>query len=75
MDSSSAQEAKFEDRLLKIAADMDKFEGYAHSHATRIATIADALAQNFNFASHDRFCLRQAALVHDIGEIVMNRDI
>ena len=74
MDSSSAQEAKFEDRLLKIAADMDKFEGYAHSHAARIAAIADALAQKFNLASHDRMALRQAALIHDIGEVVMNRD-
>lgn len=72
--SSSAQEAKFEDRLLKIAAAMDEFEGYAHSHAARIAAISEALAQKFNLASHDRQALRQAALIHDIGEVVMNRD-
>jgi putative nucleotidyltransferase with HDIG domain len=74
MDNSAVQEAKFEDRLLKIAADMDEFEGYAHSHAMRIAAIGDALAQKFNLASHDRMALRQAALIHDIGEVVMNRD-
>lgn len=74
MESSSAQEAKFEDRLLKIAAAMDEFEGYAHSHATRIAAISEALAQKFNLASHDRQALRHAALIHDIGEVVMNRD-
>lgn len=53
---------------------MDEFEGYAHSHAMRIAAIADALAEKFNLASHDRLALRQAALIHDIGEVVMNRD-
>ncbi len=74
MESSSAQEAKFEDRLLKIAAAMDEFEGYAHSHAARIAAISEALAQKFNLASHDRQALRHAALIHDIGEVVMNRD-
>ncbi|MDQ3042737.1 MAG: HD domain-containing protein, partial [Acidobacteriota bacterium] len=28
----------------------------------------------FNLASHDRYSLRQAALVHDVGEMIMNRD-
>ncbi len=74
MDISSAQEAKFEDRLLKMAAAMDEFEGYAHNHAVRIAAISEALAQKFNLASHDRQALRHAALIHDIGEVVMNRD-
>ncbi|MEZ5427906.1 MAG: HD domain-containing protein [Pyrinomonadaceae bacterium] len=74
MDNSSAQEAKLEDRLLKVAATIDEFEGYAHSHARRIATIADAMAQVFNLASNDRRSLRQAALIHDIGEMMMNRE-
>lgn len=62
------------EKLLKLAAAADKFEGYAHPHAERIAAITDVLAQKFNFAAHDRLSLRQAALVHDIGEVVMNRD-
>ena len=64
----------FDENLLKIATTIDEFEGYAHSHATRIATIAEAVAQKFNIASHDRFSLSQAALVHDIGEMTMNRE-
>ncbi len=63
-----------EEKLLKIAASIDEFEGYAHPHATRIAILADSLALKFNLAAHDRFSLRQAALVHDIGEMAMNRD-
>lgn len=60
--------------LAQISEAMDDFEGYAHAHGRRIAVIADAIAEKFNFASHDRQALRQAALVHDIGELVMNRD-
>ena len=53
---------------------MDEFEGYSHAHGLRIATIADAIGKQFNLAAHDRFFMQQAALVHDIGELVMNRD-
>jgi len=63
-----------DDPLAQLSAAMDEFEGYAHPHGLRIAIIAEAIAEKFNFASHDRHALRQAALVHDIGEMVMNRD-
>ena len=74
MESVSVLNDELEDKLLQIAAATDKFEGYAHPHAARIAIIADVLAQKFNLASHDRFSLQQAALVHDIGEALMNRE-
>jgi HD-GYP domain-containing protein (c-di-GMP phosphodiesterase class II) len=63
-----------ENNLLKIARIMDDFESYANPHAERIAVLAESLAKSFNMASHDRLSLRQAALVHDIGEVVMNRN-
>ncbi len=74
MDSIFVAEAEFDSRLLEISARMDRFEGYAHPHGERVAAIADAIARQFNFASHDRFALGQAALAHDIGEAVMNRE-
>jgi putative nucleotidyltransferase with HDIG domain len=73
METLSAEQEKTETRLLDISISIDAFETYSNDHALRIATIADALAKKFNLADHDRFCLRQAALVHDIGEMVMNR--
>lgn len=73
METFSALQEKTESRLLDLSATIDSFEGYANSHALRIATITEAIAQKFDLADHDRFCLRQAALVHDIGELVMNR--
>jgi putative nucleotidyltransferase with HDIG domain len=60
--------------LAQLSAAMDEFEGYAHPHGRRVAVISEAIAEKFNFASHDRHALRQAALVHDIGEMVMNRE-
>jgi HD-GYP domain-containing protein (c-di-GMP phosphodiesterase class II) len=74
MENLSAQEENLEDRLLKIASVTDEFEGYQHPHAARIAILADAVAQKFNLSPHDRYSLRQASLVHDLGEVVMNRD-
>ena len=71
-DSQSALPS--DEPLAQISATMDEFEGYAHPHGRRVAVISEAIAEKFNFASHDRHALRQAALVHDIGEMVMNRE-
>src|SRR5215203_4649019 len=73
MQSMTAAESRFDEKLLEISTEMDEFEGYTHAHGLRIASIADAVAKQFNLAAHDRFFMQQAALVHDIGEVVMNR--
>jgi HD-GYP domain-containing protein (c-di-GMP phosphodiesterase class II) len=74
MQSGLAGEEQFDERLIGYSVRMDEFEGYARPHGRRIAQISDALAAHFNIASHDRFFLRLAACLHDIGEVVMNRD-
>ena len=74
MQSTSAAESRFDEKLLELSSEMDEFEGYTHAHGLRIATIADAIGIQFNLAAHDRFFMQQAALVHDIGEVVMNRE-
>ncbi len=73
MSKNETNEYKADERLLKIAALMDDFEGYQHPHAERMVVLVEAIAQKFNLSSHDRFTLRQATLIHDIGEVVMNR--
>jgi HD-GYP domain-containing protein (c-di-GMP phosphodiesterase class II) len=57
-----------------LSSSADEFEGYANPHASRIAVIADQIARSFNLGTRDRFSLRIAALAHDLGEVVMNRD-
>ena len=74
MDSILTEKAEADERLLRIAASMDEFEGYTQGQASRIAWIADSLGEAFNLATRDRFFLEQAALLHDIGEISMNRE-
>ncbi len=59
---------------LQLAVAADRFERYENTHAARIAAIADELARAFHLARHDRGSLRAAALLHDLGEVAMERD-
>lgn len=74
MKNFSAKEAESDERILEIARATDEFEGYANPHAARLAILADAAARRFYLAAQDRYALRQAALVHDIGAAVMERE-
>jgi len=60
--------------FLELAKTTDRFERYAHAHVQRIAAIADELATMFHLARHDRGSLQAAALLHDLGEVAMERD-
>lgn len=74
MQNTAAKQSNFDEKLLELSARMDEFEGYKHAHGLRIAEIADTIGRSFNLSAHDRFFMQQAALVHDLGEMVMNRD-
>ncbi len=74
MEPTLAKDNNFDEKLLEMSSQMDEFEGYTHAHGLRIAAIADAIGKSFNLAAHDRFFMQKAALVHDIGEMVMNRE-
>jgi HD-GYP domain-containing protein (c-di-GMP phosphodiesterase class II) len=64
-----------DEHILRISAVMDEFENYPrHYHGVQISAVCEALAQKLNLAAHDRLILRQVALVHDIGEVSMNRE-
>jgi len=62
------------DAFIQLAKTVDKFERYDNPHAQRIAVIADEIAQEFHLARHDRGSLYAAALLHDLGEVAMERD-
>ncbi len=74
MEPKAARKADFDEKLLELSSEIDAFEGYAYSHGLRIAAIADSIGKSFNLATHDRFFMQQAALLHDIGEMTMNRE-
>ena len=58
----------------RLAEAADRFEGYEHPHAARVARLADEVAKRFRLARADRASLRFAALLHDAGEMTMGRD-
>ena len=62
------------DAFLELAKTTDRFERYENPHAQRIASIADEIAMMFHLARHDRGSLQAAALLHDLGEVAMERD-
>jgi HD-GYP domain-containing protein (c-di-GMP phosphodiesterase class II) len=62
------------DAFIQLAKTIDKFERYDNPHAQRIAVIADEIALEFHLARHDRGSLYAAALLHDLGEVAMERD-
>jgi len=60
--------------FLELAKTTDRFERYENAHAQRIAAIADEIAMVFHLARHDRGSLQAAALLHDLGEVAMERE-
>ena len=74
MDSILNEKTEADEKLLGIASQIDEFERYIGPHASRIALIADTLAAALNMSSRDRSLLHQASLLHDIGEMSMNRE-
>jgi putative two-component system response regulator len=63
-----------DEAFLQLAVTIDRFERYENPHALRIAAIADEIAKVFHLARHDRGSLRAASLLHDLGEVAMERD-
>jgi HD-GYP domain-containing protein (c-di-GMP phosphodiesterase class II) len=74
MQSVTTSEDRPSEKILELSSRMDEFEGYSRPHGARIAAIAESIASHFNLASDDRTFLKQAAYLHDIGEVVMGRD-
>lgn len=74
MQSILPERTETDAKLITLSERIDEFEGYALPHARRVAAIALSLGASFNLASRDRFFLEQAALIHDIGELTMNRE-
>ena len=60
--------------FLQLAEAADQFERYGNAHAARISAIAEEIARAFQMARQDRRSLETAALLHDLGEVAMERD-
>jgi|EndMetStandDraft_5_1072996.scaffolds.fasta_scaffold102569_1 hypothetical protein len=61
-------------RLLKIAIEIDRVEGYSEPHAIAIAWTAEKIGTRMGLHGIDLTALKFAALAHDLGERAMKRD-
>ena len=61
-------------RLLKIAIEIDRVEGYSEPHAIAIAWTAEKLGARMGLHGIDLTALKFAALAHDLGERAMKRN-
>lgn len=55
-------------RLLKLAAETDRIEGYAEPHAVAVARLAVKLGARLGLHDRDLTAVKFAALAHDLGE-------
>ena len=74
VDTIELIEKKAGEAFMQLARTVDRFERYENPHAQRVAAIADEIAHAFHLARHDRGSLYAAALLHDLGEVAMERD-
>jgi hypothetical protein len=62
------------ERLLKLALETDRIEGYTEPHAVMIARLAETIGAQLGLHGTDLSALKFAALAHDIGEREMKRN-
>jgi HD-GYP domain-containing protein (c-di-GMP phosphodiesterase class II) len=74
VDSAELIERAAGEAFMQLAKTTDRFERYENPHAQRVAAVADEIAHAFHLARHDRGSLYAAALLHDLGEVAMERD-
>jgi HD domain-containing protein len=61
-------------RLLRVAIEIDRVEGYSEPHAIAIAWTAEKVGARMGLHGVDLTALKFAALAHDLGERAMKRD-
>lgn len=62
------------DRLLKLALETDRVEGYTEPHAVMMARLVEIIGGQMGLHGTDLSALKFAALAHDIGERGMKRN-
>src|SRR5215468_5629311 len=70
----SEAERTLGDRLLKIALEIDRVEGYSEPHAIAIARMVEKIGARMGLHGVDLTALKFAALAHDLGERAMKRN-
>lgn len=62
------------ERLMKLALETDRVEGYTEPHAVMIARLSESIGRQVGLHGQDLTALKFAALAHDIGERGLKRN-
>ncbi len=68
-------ERSYSQFIAGIASIVDLVEGYDRSHAAEVAAIAEKIARSSGLAEEQLHTLKAAAMLHDIGELLLPREI
>ena len=60
-------------RLLRLATEIDRIEGYIEPHAVAVTSLATRIAERMGLHGADLQALKFASLVHDVGERALKR--
>lgn len=74
MPTFSDAERRAGERLLKIAQEADRVEGYSEPHSMIMALLAEKIGARMGLHGSDLTALKFAALAHDLGERTMKRN-
>src|SRR5205823_2788335 len=68
-DPTAAEEAESASTILALATALQSHDRRTRGHAERVRVFTDLLAQELKLSKEDRYKLRWAALLHDIGKL------
>lgn len=68
-------EGRYAQFLAGVASIVDRIEGYDAAHSTEVADTAEKIGAAAGFDAEQLQSLRAAAMLHDIGEMLLPRDI
>lgn len=66
---SNEREEMLLSAIESLVAALEAKDSYTYGHSSQVSTIANAIASKIGLSEHERFFVRIAALLHDIGKI------
>ena len=74
-DPSASDEAASAETILALATALQSHDRRTRGHAERVRVYTDLLAEEMGLSRDDRYRLRWAALLHDIGKLTVSSNI
>ena len=70
-DAASREEARTAETILSLSVALQSHDRRTRGHAERVRVFTDLLGEELQLSEADRYRLRWAALMHDIGKLTI----